>query len=349
MLPFIWANIFSSCNLKDRPGFFSNSQIRMHGECTDTYPIEGTSEVDREILNGSRQKSACGNMTSGTEALHLNMTERLEKVEKDLRLMERKCTAWCDDFESRLRLLENCNRAFPGRVTQKEPEDKEENRKMKEKIKQLKARNHELLSKLMSMHKQSENMNDPSRLSAVLHLYEMVRLHDWEKCRKSSTNMTYTNGRSIIKKLFDACEEYIEKRKNDIFNVLDISSLNYAYESQEFANCKQELMPIVTELLRNAYCQRYSDFNKIITEQASVTLENDDQKQFALRCCRVYCLMLLQESPVKAVWHPQEILPQHVEHVDKKAFEHWKKTGLLWPVLKSGEEVIVKGVVWDLK
>lgn len=321
----------------------------MHGECTDTYPIEGTSEVDREILNGSRQKSACGNMTSGTEALHLNMTERLEKVEKDLRLMERKCTAWCDDFESRLRLLENCNRAFPGRVTQKEPEDKEENRKMKEKIKQLKARNHELLSKLMSMHKQSENMNDPSRLSAVLHLYEMVRLHDWEKCRKSSTNMTYTNGRSIIKKLFDACEEYIEKRKNDIFNVLDISSLNYAYESQEFANCKQELMPIVTELLRNAYCQRYSDFNKIITEQASVTLENDDQKQFALRCCRVYCLMLLQESPVKAVWHPQEILPQHVEHVDKKAFEHWKKTGLLWPVLKSGEEVIVKGVVWDLK
>lgn len=26
------------------------------------------------------------------------------------RLMERKCTAWCDDFESRLRLLENCNR-----------------------------------------------------------------------------------------------------------------------------------------------------------------------------------------------------------------------------------------------
>nr|XP_047934804.1 uncharacterized protein LOC125184651 isoform X2 [Anser cygnoides] len=250
----------------------------MHGECTDTYPIEGTSEVDREILNGSRQKSACGNMTSGTEALHLNMTERLEKVEKDLRLMERKCTAWCDDFESRLRLLENCNRAFPGRVTQKEPEDKEENRKMKEKIKQLKARNHELLSKLMSMHKQSENMNDPSRLSAVLHLYEMVRLHDWEKCRKSSTNMTYTNGRNIIKKLFDACEEYIEKRKNDIFNVLDISSLNYAYESQEFANCKQELMPIVTELLRNAYCQRYSDFNKIITEVSKDTAQKQGQR-----------------------------------------------------------------------
>lgn len=51
----------------------------------------------------------------------------------------------------------------------------------------------------MSMHKQSENMNDPSRLSAVVQSYEILRLHDWEKFKKYSTNMTYKNGRSIIK------------------------------------------------------------------------------------------------------------------------------------------------------
>ncbi|XP_038025221.1 uncharacterized protein [Anas platyrhynchos] len=232
--------------------------------------------------------------------------------------------------------------AFSGRVTQKELE--EENQKMKEKIKRLETRNNELLSKMMSMHKQSENMNDPSRLSAVVQLYEMLRLHDWEKFKTNSTNMTYKNGRSIIKKLFDTCEKDIEKRKNDIFNVLDVSFLNYA-----MANCKQELMPIVTELLRNAYFQQHSDFYKKITKQASVTLEDDVQKQFALKCCRVYCLMLLQKSPVKAVWHKQEIHPEELEHVDKKDLStvHWKKAELLWPVLKSGKELIAKGVVWD--
>lgn len=82
-------------------------------------------------------------------------------------------------------------------------------------------------------------------------------------------------------------------------------------------------------------------------QQANVTLENDVQKQFAVQCCRVYCLMLLQEPPVKAVWHTQEIHPEELEHVDKKDFEHWKKPELLWPVLKSGEKCIAKGVVWD--
>ncbi|XP_035191235.1 uncharacterized protein LOC118171885 [Oxyura jamaicensis] len=358
----------------DGPGFFSYNQMGMHGETMDTYPREMTSEADREILNAPWQKSACGNTTSRTEALNHDVLERLEKVEKELS----ETRVWRNNVEAQLQFLKNCNRqstvsdlskmqetskldppynqqqesswvAFPGKVTQKELEENEEYQRMKERVKQLEARNHDLLSKMMSMHKQSEDMNDPSRLSAVLEWYEMVRLRDWEKCRISSTNMTYKNGRTIIQKLFDACEKYIEKRKNDIFNVLDISSSNYAYKSQEFANYKQELTPIVTKLLRNAYCQHYSDFYKKITKQACVTLENDTQKQFAQQCCRVYCLMLLQEPPVKAVWHTQEILPQYVEHVDRKDFEHCKKVELLWPILKSGEDVIVKGVVWDLK
>ncbi|XP_032057653.1 uncharacterized protein LOC116497819 [Aythya fuligula] len=351
----------------DGPGFFSCKPLGMCGGYMDTYPKEVTSEVDRGMLNTSWQKSACGNMTSNTEALCTNVMERLEKVEEELRLMDSEKRDWRDRIESRLQFLENCNKqstvsdlskmqetskldppynhqqgssleTFSGRVTHKELE--EENQKMKEKIRRLETRYNELLSKTMSMHKQSENMNDPSRLSAVVQLYEMLRLHDWEKFKKYSTNMTYKKGRSIIKKLFDACEKDIETRKKDIFNVLDV--LNCA-----MANCKQELMPIVTELLRNAYCQQQSDFYKKITKQANVTLEDDVQNQFALQCCRVYCLMLLQESPVKAVWHTQEIHLEELEHVDKKDFEHWKKPELLWPVLKSGEELIAKGVVWD--
>ncbi|XP_038025217.1 uncharacterized protein [Anas platyrhynchos] len=274
------------------------------------------------------------------------MMERLEKLEKEFR---QSTVSDLSKMQETSKLDPPYNQqqgssleAFSGRVTQKELE--EENQKMKEKIKRLETRNNELLSKMMSMHKQSENMNDPSRLSAVVQLYEMLRLHDWEKFKTNSTNMTYKNGRSIIKKLFDTCEKDIEKRKNDIFNVLDVSFLNYA-----MANCKQELMPIVTELLRNAYFQQHSDFYKKITKQASVTLEDDVQKQFALKCCRVYCLMLLQKSPVKAVWHKQEIHPEELEHVDKKDLStvHWKKAELLWPVLKSGKELIAKGVVWD--
>lgn len=39
----------------------------------------------------------------------------------------------------------------------------------------------------------------------------------------------------------------------------------------------------------------------------------------------------------------------HLEHVDKKDEVHWKKASLLWPIMKRGEEIIVKGVVWDQK
>lgn len=37
---------------------------------------------------------------------------------------------------------------------------------------------------------------------------------------------------------------------------------------------------------------------------------------------------------------------RYLEHVDKKDVAHWK-TPLLWPIMKHGEEIIVKGLVWD--
>lgn len=52
----------------------------------------------------------------------------------------------------------------------------------------------------MSMHKQSEDMNDPLRLTAVLEMYEMLRLREWEKFRSSSlSSLPYKAGSSIIK------------------------------------------------------------------------------------------------------------------------------------------------------
>lgn len=55
------------------------------------------------------------------------------------------------------------------------------------------------MSKAMSMHKKSENINDPWHLSAVLKMYDMLRLHDWEKFKSSSSSLAYEKGRSIIK------------------------------------------------------------------------------------------------------------------------------------------------------
>lgn len=51
----------------------------------------------------------------------------------------------------------------------------------------------------MGRHKQSENMNDDSRLSVVLGMYNMLKLHDWEKLRQNITGLTNKDGSSMIK------------------------------------------------------------------------------------------------------------------------------------------------------
>jgi len=60
-------------------------------------------------------------------------------------------------------------------------------------------------------------------------------------------------------------------------------------------------------------------------------------------------LLLLQDPPVKAVWNPLGSPVQDLEHVDMKGCECWNKPALLWPIMKCGEKVVVKGVVWDEK
>ncbi|KGL88144.1 hypothetical protein N301_05899, partial [Charadrius vociferus] len=173
-------------------------------------------------------------------------------------------------------------------------------------------RNKELLSKAMSVHKHSENMNDPLRLSTVLQMYEMLRLHDWEKFRTAS-HLTYKTGSSIIKKLFEACEKDIEQRTADIFEVLDVRSL-----SDAMTNNKQEMMPEIRNLFRYSYYKNDTEFYSKIIMQAGIDPKLAIQRQFALQCCRIYCLLLLQEPPVKAVWNIQESPIQYLDHVDKK-------------------------------
>ncbi|KFQ51196.1 hypothetical protein N334_11161, partial [Pelecanus crispus] len=175
-------------------------------------------------------------------------------------------------------------------------------------------RNRELLSKAMAMHENSEDMNDPLRLSAVLHMYELLRAHHWEKLRNSATShLTYKTGSSMIKKLFDACEEDIQQRITNIFKVLEVPPLN-----DTMTNSKQGMIQEIRNLCRYSYYKRSSEFYSKIIMKAGIDPKSAIEKQFMLQCCKIYCLLLLQNPPVKAVWNLQEISMQSSEHVDKK-------------------------------
>ncbi|XP_069710985.1 uncharacterized protein [Phaenicophaeus curvirostris] len=329
----------------------------------------GTTAEDR------RETSACEDKTAVLEALCHDLQERVTRLEEG----EDKRRVWAESVDTQLQELKDSQRqyagtslnaatnhyagpshynnnpyphyqggdwhhqgAFPGYVVQKELQEKEEeNKKLKERVKDLEARNEELLSKVMSMHKHSEDMNDPSRLSAVLQMYEKFRLHEWEKFRTTSS-LTYKKGSIIIKRLFDACEEDIQQRKLNLFEVLGIPPCN-----ETMTNSNQGIMQEIRNILRYSYYQNQSEFYHKIVMQASIDPKTTIQKEFTMQCCRIYCLLLLQDSPLKAVWNLQEL--KYLEHVDKKGYEYWRKPTLLWPIIKCGEQVVVKGVVWDEK
>ncbi|KFP10299.1 hypothetical protein Z169_12105, partial [Egretta garzetta] len=175
-------------------------------------------------------------------------------------------------------------------------------------------RNKELLAKAMGMHKNSENMNDPSRFSAVLHTYEMLRLHGWEKFRTSTYPfLTYETGSSIIRKLFAACEKDIRQRIKSTLAALGIPSLN-----DTMTDSKEGVMEQIRSLLRYSYHQNNSDIFKKIVMQTEIDPGTASQRQFMVQCCQVYCLLLLQDPPVQAVWNLQESSLKSSEHVDKK-------------------------------
>ncbi|CAN0060581.1 unnamed protein product [Bubo scandiacus] len=366
------------------PKFSSYNRMGMFEElCKGADPREVTAKGGRQTFDTLWQPSACGDKTSRLEALCHDLAERLAQVEKEIRrvcwmtvpflnsFVEKRLFCW--DFHGDRLLSSSISRqcaasddykmqetsnpnspyqegpksyqeAFPGGVTQKELQEKEEYKKLKEKIRELEARNKELWSKAVGTHKYSENMNDPSRLSAVLQMYDMLRLHDWEKLRSSTISyLTYKDASSIIKKLFDACQKDVQQRTINISEALAIPPLN-----DTMTNSKQRMMQEIRSTFRYSYFGSSEYYTKII-RQAGIDLKMVLQRQFALQCCKIYCLLLLQDPLVKAVWNLQESSMPYIEHVDKKICEHWRKPAFLWPIMKCGEQVIVKGVVWDEK
>ncbi|XP_065598905.1 uncharacterized protein LOC136052581 isoform X4 [Cyrtonyx montezumae] len=180
--------------------------------------------------------------------------------------------SWGDKYESRLQLLEKCNSALLGGIRQNELQE-QECEKLRKKNRELEARYQKLLSKTMSMHKQSENMNDPMRLSAVLDMYKMLRIQEWGKCWSRSARFSYQRASIIIKKLFDACEKDIEMRKADIIEILCILPQN---------SCNQELMLDTVKLLRHGYYHNDSSiYSEIIREIHAYEACREQLRSFA--------------------------------------------------------------------
>ncbi|XP_021408506.2 uncharacterized protein LOC110483147 [Lonchura striata] len=259
-------------------------------------------------------------------------SKNTKEIIEMMKNMDQKITILSNTIQYLLNLLDSYNRELPGRVIQILCKEKEENEMLKEKTKKLEERMQELLAKAMAMHQHSEDISDPSRLSAVLERYEMLRLQEWEKVRSSMPyRWTYEEGSRAIRRVFDACEKDIQKRADDILKVLDIPPSN------------KVMMQDILKLLRQQYHQNSMVYKKIVQE-AAIHIRTENETQFLLQCCQIYCLLLLQDPPVKAEWRMNR---NHLEHVDKKDEVHWKKVSLLWPIMKRGEEIIVKGVVWD--
>lgn len=101
----------------------------------------------------------------------------------------------------------------------------------------------------------------------------------------------------------------------------------------------------IRNLLRYSYSQNNSKIYHNIVSKAGIDTKLSTQGQFTVQCCKVYCFLLLQDPPVEAVWNLHEM--PYLEHVDKKASDHWEKPAFLWPIMKCREQLIVKGVVWD--
>ncbi|KAM4670824.1 uncharacterized protein AAGF69_003605 isoform 2-T2 [Amazona ochrocephala] len=293
-------------------------------------PGEMTAEGSRQTYDTLSQPSAYEKRISALESLCSEMNQRLMKLEEQAA----KKIVGSNSVETRLETLEsyprqltasvnhsirkisnvphpyqqehrNYQEAFAGEVTQKDLV--EENEKLKKQVTELEKRNDELLSKAMGRHKQSENINDDSRLSAVLGMYNMLKIHDWEKLRQNSTSLTNKDGSIMIKGVM-----------HDIRNIL-----------------------------RHSYYKKQLEFYSEIVTQAGIVPRTETEGVFTLKCCQVYCLLLLQNPPVKAEWKTQGSTTQNLEHINWKEEKYWRNPALLWPIMKHGEEVVEKGVVWD--
>ncbi|XP_065532718.1 uncharacterized protein LOC136013169 [Lathamus discolor] len=327
----------------------------------DADPGERTVEVSRQTYDTSLQPSAYENRIPAPEISYYEINRRLMWLEEQAV----KKAAWSNSVETRLESLErqlnapvdyniqkissdshpyqqeyrNYQEAFSEEVTQKDLV--KENEKLKKKVTELEKRNKELLSKVIGRHKQSENMNDGSRLSAVLYAYDLLKLHDWEKLRQNITSLTNKDGSSMIKKLFAACETHIQETIAKVNEILSITPLD-----DVMTNSDQVMMHDLRNILRHSHYKKQLEFYSKIVMQAGIAPRTETERVFTLKCCQLYCLLFLQNPPVKAEWKTQGNLI-HLEHISWKEATNWRNPAVLWPIMKQGEEVVAKGVVWD--
>ncbi|XP_065418746.1 uncharacterized protein LOC103306474 isoform X2 [Chrysemys picta bellii] len=199
----------------------------------------------------------------------------------------------------------------------------EECKKLKEEKRALQQKLNHVLANAMESHTCSENLNDPCPLSAVLGMYDRLRTHEWEKARCAASGsvfpMTYEKGGTIIKAVFSICEEELSQRLEQIFEPLEIPV------SKETTSLFDSQQPVLSPDLQK--------FQPLV--------------KFTAECYKIYCLLLLQNPPIKPVWPANRIHTDFIEHVDNKEIESCMPITFLWPVLTYGGKVIRNGVIYD--
>ncbi|KAM7182476.1 uncharacterized protein RBU57_000846 [Macrochelys suwanniensis] len=208
-----------------------------------------------------------------------------------------------------------------------------------------------VLASAVGSHKFSENLNDPCRLSAVLEMYDRLRTHEWEKAKcaasVSTFPMTYEKGSTIIKAVFSKCEEELSQKLDQIFELLEIP---VSKETTSFFD-SQQLPPGLAREIKNHFKNLYFNYGeRFYQDKSQPALSHDLQRfqplvKFTAECYKIYCLLLLQNPPIKAAW-PRRILAANIEHVDNKVIESSIPINFLWPVLTCGEQIIRKGVIY---
>ncbi|XP_073183385.1 uncharacterized protein [Lepidochelys kempii] len=305
----------------------------------------GRAHADTSHLKNQQQRRSASEeiCRSNMIALDKSMADRLEALEGRFRS---ETEPLFEDMGKHLQFLEESFRSNMNALV-KPMADRQE-------VLEGRFRLDLVLANAMGTHKFSENLNDPCRLSAVLEMYDKLRTHEWEKVKcaacVSTFPMTYEDGSTIIKAVFSKCEEELPQRTDQIFELLEIP---VSKKTTSFFD-SQQLTPGLTGEIKNHLKNLYFNYGEdCYRDKIRPALSPDLQTfqplvKFTAECYKIYCLLLLQNPPIKAEWPTEERIPiSCMQHVDNKNMEDGMPLNFLWPKLVCGEELIRKGVIYD--
>ncbi|XP_074840027.1 uncharacterized protein LOC142007314 [Carettochelys insculpta] len=317
-----------------------NIRFQRHCCCHRKASDELSNIPESSMLNRSEGEAAQSNLT---DVDRTNIKQWMKWMEGKYSEMETKQK----DFEKRLRHNEEhyceCSRMHDS----EESELKEDNRILKERLANI-------LSNAMESHKSSENLNDSYRESAVLEMYDRLRTHEWEKFRhgalSSAIPITYEESSTLIQNVFGRCEDELSQRMDRIVEALQVP----VWKETKSPFVSKELTPGLTREIRNHLKHLYSNCGEDFFQARSPPLLTWDQWKFqplvhfTAECYKIYCLLLLQNPPIRAVWDTKEgeIPTSFIEHVDNKDVKDKTPFNFLWPVLVCGGNVLRKGVIY---